>query len=294
MPAALSVAVSWGRSRNSVLQLRTRAKWIEVTRGLRAAVAGHGLLLGLAAPGLLLWALAVHGGSAWHERLGLAGQEEAACNVGLVLAGAGFILGATLIFLGRWLCLVHAPKSSDSRGLMLCCVLATVLGPAALVAAHFLGGARNYVVFRQGLGAFDLWDFLRSNGPLQACGLALTGLGSLLFTRFTRQAATAFDDAPRARGVDWYCRLVFFVVGGFAGAVASPYDTRSTILLGVAGVWAVGLLWNVALLADARRGILAALAERDRRPGPSSRLRTTGAYSRPYVGIHRESRLVSI
>jgi hypothetical protein len=236
--------------------------------------------LALAGPGLFIAGVAAHGSPAWQDRLAMYGDQDAALTVGLVVTALGVAVGALLIFVGRWLCLMYAPPSNGSKELMLCCVVASVSGPLLLVAAHFLGGARNYVLFREGLDAFDMQAFLQSAGAVQAGGLAVIGLSTLLFSGFVSRVALYFKDPARAGRADWYRVLVFFLLGGLAGTFFCPSSTRPTILLGLAAGAVVSLLWNVVLLADARRGVLAALAARDAKEAGAARPR--GAYDQPY------------
>lgn len=259
-----SPAVSWNDSGNSVMHLRTRAKWHEIGRGLQLSLLGSIFLLLGGVPGVLIAWVAAYGGPGWQSRLGMLGEAQSAEVVGLALLAIAALVGGGLILLGRWLCLTNAPQRHGAKELMFTCLLASVVGLTLLAAAHYLGGARNYALFHRGPDSLELHDFLRSSGTLQLLGLALLLGSSILFSRFLHGAARYFEDAPRARRLDGYFVILCFMLGGTGGVFLFPRGSehRATALAVAAGCWLLCFLANFYLVADARRGIAAALARR--------------------------------
>jgi hypothetical protein len=260
----VSPAVSWNGSGNSLLHLRTRAKWHEVGRGLQLSLLGSTFLVLVGLPGALLAWVAAYGGSAWRIRLAMQGEESSAQVIGLAVLAVAGLVGGGLILLGRWMCLVNAPQRHGAKELMFTCLLCSVTGVGLLAAAHYLGGAQNYAVFRRGPDALDLGDFLHSAGTLQVLGLLLLLGSSLLFSRFLHASVRYFEDARRARRLDGYFVLLCFVLGGTGGVFLFPRGSehRATALAVAAGCWLLCYVGNLYLVADARRGIAAALARR--------------------------------
>ena len=242
----------------------TRAKWHEVARGLQLSLLGSAFLALVGVPGAVLAWVAAYGGSAWQARLSVQGEEAAAQVVGLALLAVAGLVGGGLILLGRWLCLVNAPQRDGAKELMLTCFLCSLTGAGLLAAAHYLGGDRNYGVFRRGPDALALDDFFRSAGTVQLLGLLLLLGSSLLFGRFLHGAARYFGDGPRAGRLDAYFVLLCFVIGGTGGVYLFPRgsEVRVMAFLVAAGCWLLCFLGNLFLVADARRGIATALAKR--------------------------------
>jgi hypothetical protein len=246
-----------------------------VCQGLALAALGHGLLLAVAVPGLLLAGLAARA-----DRLGwLPGGlgEEDAEGLGLFLAYAAAPLGSVLLLAGQWRCLRHAPQGNGAKEWMFCSLLCLLIAPVLFTAAHYTGGAANYVVFRQGLAAADDLTLFEAAGLFQLAGIALVLLSCLLFTQFQQAARRSLAEGTSSWLADAYCLFVFLLLGACAGPTfTSRLAARQVILQVLAVGWGLSWLWHFALILGSRKAIRATL----RRLGLGS-----GKHSRPRLEV---------
>jgi hypothetical protein len=253
----VETVLRWNASGSRVLPAQATPRWRAVSQGLGLAALGHVLLMA-ALPGLAL------AGLAWRaERRGWlpAGlEEEDAEAIGLLLAGAAGALGYLLLVAGQWRCLRHAPQRDGAKEWVFASLLCLLVTPAPLAVAHFTGGAANYVVFRQGLGAVEGRDLLEGAGPLQLAGACLVLVGCLLFGQFQRAARRSLAGAAPSRLADGYFFFVFLLLGACAGpAFTSRLASRQAVLEALAVGWGLSWLWHLAVILGTRRAIRATL-----------------------------------
>ena len=105
----MNTPIKWNASASGLVAAVSRPKWVEVRRGLRRILLGHLCLLLVAVPGLgLAWLSEARQGEQLLARLLPEVSAADAGLVGLVLGGAGAVLGGVLLLAGHWLCLGHA------------------------------------------------------------------------------------------------------------------------------------------------------------------------------------------
>jgi hypothetical protein len=248
----------WNSSGSRVLQAQVAPRWRAVRQGLTLAALGHVLLLTVAVPGLVLAGLAPHAERCGWLPAGL-GEEDAEL-IGLVVAGVAGALGYLLVVAGQWCCLAYAPQRDGAKEWVFVSLLCLLSVPVPFTAAHFTGGAANYVVLRRGLAAANELAWLEVAGLLQLAGGALVLLSCLLFTQFQRAARRCLAEGASSRLADGYCLFVYLLLGACAGpAVTSRPGARLAILEALAVGWGLSWLWHLAVILGTRRAIRATL-----------------------------------
>jgi hypothetical protein len=250
-----------------------RPKWEEVRQGLSRAALGYVCLLVLGLPGVfLVWLAHQIGPSA--PLFGLGVDDTA--TLGWVLAGTGAVLGYLLLLAGQWRCLAYAPQSHSAKEVAFACVLCSVMAPAALGAAYFLGGPETYEVLQMGPAGLTKGTFFQGGGILQLTGVALGFFSVLLFSGFLRSLARCHGDEKRVRSIACFVWFASFLVGSTAGlflhagsqALLAPW---AVLALG----WGLSLVWHLVLILAARRGIQRAL-QRKKSAGAIAAARNRG------------------
>lgn len=253
--------IKWNSSPSRLVTALARPKWKEVRQGLLLAMLGNVLALAAAPAGL---SLVLGQGGPLAARLGLPPDE--ATLLGWVLAVGGAGLGYALVLAGQWRCLLNAPQGFGAKDLLFTCLLCTVVVPACLVGAHFVGGSATYEALGAGPGGLATLDLLGSGPLLQMAGLVL-GLGTvLLFSGFARAVSRCINNADSTRSITCYFWFVAFLLGATVGLLAQgKRTTLNGVVPGLALAWYLWLVWHVLLLHGAVRGIGRVL--RGERPG---------------------------
>jgi hypothetical protein len=174
--------------------------------------------------------------------------------LGLLVTGVG---SYTLVLLGQWRCLMHAPQRQNAKELMLVCFLCVLVCSACSLIGAVFDGQEIYNALRLGPAGLDQFS-LQNTGTVLLLGGALLGVvASLVFSQFLRTLACCFGDERRARQVDFNLAFIGLLLGGSIGAAICFWGVvpRVTILPALAAGWLLSFGWHLLLIVSVRRCI---------------------------------------
>jgi len=264
----MNTPIRWNASASRVLSALARPKWDEVRLGLTLISLGYVCLFVLVVPGLVLVRLANSGGPP-DSPFGLG--PDTATGLGWILASLGAFVGYLFVLAGQWRCLTNAPQGHGSKEFAYACLLSSLLAPACLGTAHFLGATENYEVFKRGLAGIVDLDLFHGAGLVQFAGVILGLLSLILFSGFLRGVARCHGNEDRVRGVACFVWFVLFLVGGTIGFFLHARSTAVQDAWSALAIsWGLCFFWNLLLLVGTNRAIARALHRRPLKGAPTS------------------------
>lgn len=269
----MNTPIRWNASASRMVSAVARPKWEEVRQGLTFAALAYVCLLALVVPGVFLVRLAHQGGSP-DAFFGL--DADGANALGWILASSGTFLGYLLLLAGQWRCLSYAPQAHSAKEFAFACLLCSLMAPASIGAAHFLGGTENYDVLQLGPSGLTDLTLFHGAGLLQLAGVGLGLLSVLLFSGFLRGIARCHGDEQRVRGIACFVWFASFLVGSTAGLFLHARSHSLTAPWAVLALgWWLSLLWHLILILAASRSIQRAL-QRKKSTGAIAAARNRG------------------
>jgi hypothetical protein len=273
----MNTPVKWNASVSAHLST-LHGKWKEVQKGLQFVLLGYCFLLLMVVPALVLVWHSQRDSKQWLFEKSLGLSPEDGLVIGWGLAGLGTLVGYGSWLAGQWRCLGYAPQRHAAKEVLFASILCLFLGPIALVTAHFLGGADNYVLLTQGLHSLPAQTWGQTGSILQLVGLLLVLGNLLLFSAFLRAVVKCLAPAQSSQ-LSAYFWFVAFLVGATVGLFWSP---RNEVLVCLASGWAICLLWHLALIHVASRSVNTLL------PAGNDPQRYDRSHKpKPYSGLHR-------
>jgi hypothetical protein len=257
----------------------TETGWTEVNNGLRLVIFGYYTLIGGAVLSSLLWLLTAPGVA--DPVIGPKGAE-AMLLLDMVAWALTAVCSYTLVLMGQWRCLQHAPQRENAKEVMLICFTSVVICSGLSLVGSILGAEDISAALRLGADGLDRLNF-RSTGALLLAGSALLGLvASLVFSQFLRNVACCFGDERRARHVDFNLTFIGLLLGCSVGVAVCFWEVtpRVTLLPVLAIGWLFCFAWHLVLIHSIRgcigKGLrnLSGLHKAVKPQGGSGRVRT--------------------
>jgi hypothetical protein len=281
----MSDSVKWNSSASRALHAPTRSRWAEVECGLKLIVVGYLVLVLLAVPGAVCWALSQ--GSPLLPALGPDGRDNAEL-LAIVLGLGGAMAGYLLCLLGQWRCLVYASQDHGAKELLFVCVLATLVAAPPAVAAPFLDGPWDRHALTRLLSAVEKLKAPAIGSVLQVVAVVLAFVSMMALSQFAKTVAVRFEDGLLARNVSAFSLYVCLLLGGSAGACFAFQQSTSSAAwfpacaAGLAAGWAACLAWHAMLIVVAWRRVRRAMAKLIAALSPQDK-----GQAKPYSGVHR-------
>jgi hypothetical protein len=242
----------------------TEPRWREVSKGLKLALLGYLVSTTGAALTLYLVSLALQQWAVREQTTGKAGPLLFLLLLGVAAVGLVTVVGYTLLLIGHWSCLVHAPAHPSARGMMVGCLSCFLVGLVLHMVAPFAGGAQFYETWLERRRELKTSDLLQGSGliHLVGCGLWLVSAGA--FSQFLRGVTASFNEAGKARSLDGYVLAVSLLLGASIGLpLCAPHlGARADLLFWLAGGWVLCHVWYLILITRVRGCILMELEGR--------------------------------
>jgi hypothetical protein len=253
----MSTTIKWNASESKEVHAVSRPRWGQVRQGFVLAVMGHTWFVALAMPGLFLL-----GPLGWRLAYLCSLELDDTLALGLLLLGAGTLVGYGLVLVGQWRCLTYAPQGHGAKELQFACLLCTLIAPPCFVVAYYLGGAELYPAIPHDPAALRAAGLLSPAVVFPVAGLVLALVSSLLFSGYARAVGRYLRDPEVSRRVAQYFWFVLFLVGGTAGMVLEmrrSYRLEGLVVMTGAGF--VCVAWHALVIRSAARSIARMLAK---------------------------------